>query len=96
MKKGPGRSLVGHLSVFAMESHHMYKHNCADNGLNVRLCSGLCVAGTGGWTPPSDPAAYTLMTFNTAIQHTHTYTTGSQHVSPPLSLNTYCVPTHPS
>lgn len=56
----------------------------------------LCVAGTGGWPPPSDPAAHTLMTFNTAIQRTHTHTAGTLCVSPPLSLNTHCVPTHPS
>lgn len=58
----------------------------------------LCVAGTGGWPPPSDPAAHTLMTFNTAIQRTHTHAraAGTLRVSPPLSLNTHCVPTHPS
>lgn len=50
----------------------------------------LCVAGTGGWPPPSDPAAHTLMTFNTAIQHTHARSGNPACFSTPLTKCTLC------
>lgn len=109
MKKGTGRILVGHLSVFAMKSHCMYKQLCmcvtasqpcvgrnkAGRGrLNECLCFGaaaaVCVAGTGGWPPPSDPAAHTLMTFNTAIQRAHTHSGNPACFSTPLTKHTLC------
>lgn len=108
MKKGTGRILVGHLSVFAMKSHRMYKHNCGcvcDRShvlVETTLVAGgwmgvfvlepprLCVAGTGGWPPPSDPAAHTLMTFNTAIQRAHTHSGNPACFSTPLTKHTLC------
>lgn len=50
----------------------------------------LCVAGAGGCLPPSDPAAHTLMTFNTAIQRTHTRSRNPACFSTPLTKRTLC------